>query len=143
MYVSEDIVKQFLLVESENCMEDVYEPGVSPIFRMLDTMLKSDSYCLKELTLSAIYNAICGSKVLGALIFSQFNIVESIFEFFDEPKTYPVILKEASNVIQECARQGHFTKDNYFRAIEAIRVAKKLIGSVEEVYLPIEGIRIV
>lgn len=50
--------------------DEVLETGVSPIFRMLDNMLRLDSLYLKELSLSAILNAICGSSVLGYLMIS-------------------------------------------------------------------------
>ncbi len=69
-FVSEAVVFHFLIVESENCMEENYEPGASPIFRMLDKMLRSRSHCLQELTLHAIHNAICDSEVLGGMLFS-------------------------------------------------------------------------
>lgn len=123
--------------------DEVLETGVSPIFRMLDNMLRSDSLYLKELSLSAIFNAICGSSVLGNLMISQLKILETIFELFDEQKTFSVILKTASHVIQECARQGHFSKDDIHKACQVVLVAKKLIGSVKEDELPIEGIRII
>jgi hypothetical protein len=41
LFVSEELAFHFLVVESEYCMEENYEPGASPIFRMLESMLKS------------------------------------------------------------------------------------------------------
>ena len=69
-FVSEAVVFHFLIVESENCMDENYEPGASPIFRMLDSMLRSQSHFLIELTLHAVFNAICESETLGSMLFS-------------------------------------------------------------------------
>lgn len=54
LFVSEEYAFHFLVVESDNCMEEEYDPGVSTVFRMLDSMLKSGQPCLQELTLTAI-----------------------------------------------------------------------------------------
>lgn len=68
-YLNEDYVKQFLVIEPDNCMYSDDQPIYSVIFIMFDRMLRSSQNWLKEMTLNVILQAICDSIRIGKLIF--------------------------------------------------------------------------